>query len=966
MGKALADAMPTRLLLILMVALALAPSASSEEPPLTIGIQGILGSQYADTFGPYLSNSTPYTFKTILYTNDTLMQEDARAGKLNMTFAGPVQYLCLSLAATTSDGVAELVSSSYVDGSPVERLAGAIVVNANSRIAQVRDLVGASILTGPLSSLTAFAAQWRTIEDAGLDLFRDAAGVFLNPNISNILPDLQNGVGDVAFVPSSYLERYYPNTSSFRVVGNAMVPGFPYAHSTPLYPNALISALDTTSFEIRKAVAMALFNISPASSLAQSGMFFGFSPLGAYTVVRTLMASVGLLNASTQCRTIQGLTDLITCPDGFQRKPTDVTCIRQACPQGYSCVCNPCTPILRADSIIGLSVTAFALVAAAVVCFGALFTFLTVRVCYLRTLPDPIHEMELEVATVIGRSTTGPVLATKWQGQQVAVKRLFSPPQEVRSVFDEEAWMGCSQSPFLKARVILSLIQESMWIPTPNTRYLARIRRRMALHHGNIIPILGVSRGEYGQEAIAIMPRMEAGTIADLLASQTYVIDTLATISIASDIANAQHFFHSCEPPVIGKNIKPHHLFLDDSLRTLIGISFRPPNTQSLWAPPEVLRGETPWTQAADVYAFSMLLYTLLHRHPPFKGRKSAELLGAIADADEDTMLDARPPVRGDSPLHELMRRCWAQHPLNRPSFADIKANLAQMRGTGKGPRPSFSVNNSTDLASFMGPQRDPGLLEGMFPPHVLRLLKAGLPVPPEKFSDVTIFFSDVVGFTSLSSILPPEQVQNLLDRLYTPLDLLTDKWQVHKMETIGDGLVAVTNLMHPQPDHAPRMARFALDVAETASAVLVDESKPAGAKLQLRIGLHSGEVVAGVAGSKNVRYCLFGHTMNIASRMESEGEPGRIHMSRVTAGLIKEDPLLEPRVQARPGMVDVKGQGNMKTAWLLNDAEMRTREPASMRSRRQSFIASLPDPPRFNVDGANVVLEMKSAGESS
>ena len=797
MGGALADAMPTRLLLILMVALALAPCASSKGPPLTVGMQSILGSQFADTFGPYLSNSTPYTFETIVYTNDTLMREDASAGKLNMTFAGPVQYLCLSLAATTSDGVAELVSASYIDGSPVERLAGAIVVNANSRIAEVRDLVGAVILAGPISSLTTFAAQWRTLQDAGVDLFRDAAGVFLNPNISTILPDLRAGVGDVAFVPSSYLERYYPNTSFFRVVGNSMVPGFPYAHSTPLYPNALISALDTTPFDIRKAVAMALFNISPDSSLARGGMYYSFTPLGAYTVVRTLMASIGLLNSKTQCRAIQGLTDLITCPDGFQRKPTDVACTRPACPDGYSCVCNPCIPISHAAKIIGLSVTAFAIVAAAVVCLGALFIILTARVCYLRTLPDPIHQMELQVATVIGRSSTGPVLATRWQGQQVAVKRLFSPPQGVRSVFDEEAWMGCSQSPFLKARVILSLIQESMWIPNPNTRNLARIRRRMGMHHGNIMPILGISRGEYGQEAIAIMPRMEAGTVADLLASQTYVIDTLATISIASDIANAQHFFHSCEPPIVGKNIKPHHLFLDDSLRTLIGISFRPPNTQSLWTPPEVLRGETPWTRAADVYAFSMLLYTLLHRHPPFKGRKSVELLSAIADADEDTMIDARPPVQGDSPLHQLMRRCWAQHPLDRPTFADIKADLTQMRGTGKGPRPSFSINNSTDLASFIGPQRDPGLLEGMFPPHVLRLLKAGLPVPPEKFSAVTIFFSDVVGFTSLSSILPPEQVQNLLDRLYTPVDLLTDKWRVHKMETIGDG-TSINSLQNP------------------------------------------------------------------------------------------------------------------------------------------------------------------------
>lgn len=894
----------------------LAPACAA----FTVGIQGVVGPTYDTTFGPFLSSATDYNFSIVPYSNDTTMLSDARQGKLNFTFAGPVQYLCLALAGATSDGVSEVVLSSYIDGSPVERLAGAIVATIPSGIRTVSDLRNRIILTGPISSLTAFAAQWQAIKTAGFDLFTETRAVLLKENITQLLPDLLNGVGDVAFVPAHFLTRFYPNTSLFYVVGPVPPDGFPYARSTQLYPNSVLSALDTTVFTVRKQVAQALFSINATDQLAQSGLYYGFTPLGAYTQVRTLMASLNLLDNRTQCRTIDTLTDLVQCPPGFVRA-AQTLCqpSRLVCPPDYQCVCSPCVRVVEVRKYIGLTLGPFVATVVAVALAAAVLLFVAVRLCLVMGQSDPVLELDLSRAEVIGRSSAGPVLGCMWREQQVAVKRLFEPARRPLTVFD-----GRQKAPeglyylYLARRHLLDCV----WARTATTRQLAMARKRMDMHHGNVMPVLALSRGQFGTEVLAIMPRMRAGTIADLIASQSYRLDSAAVMSIASDVTNAMITFHACKPPVVGKSMKPHHLFLDESLRTLLGISFRAPNLQSVWAPPECVRGDSPWTQDADVYAFGMLLFTLTQGKPPFENRRSVDLLTAIRDATQENVADARPTISVPTPFEDLMSRCWAQDAADRPDFVEVRQRLQAVSTTGVS-RMSMSVNSWDSRLSS----------DVRFPPDVLELIATKQKVPTKSYPCVTMFFSDIKGFTTISSVLDPDAVKNMLDRLYVFMDGCAAEHGVHKLETVGDGFVAVTNVMQEQPDHAPRMARFAMDVMRGVADIRINPAVD-GPSIQLRVGLHSGPVVGGVVGKLNLKYCLFGHNMNIASRMESSGEAGKIQTTREAAALIAQDQELADYLMVRPGLVDVKGQGQMRTCWLML-------KPCQA-ARRFSFLASI------------------------
>ena len=185
----------------------------------------------------------------------------------------------------------------------------------------------------------------------------------------------------------------------------------------------------------------------------------------------------------------------------------------------------------------------------------------------------------------------------------------------------------------------------------------------------------------------------------------------------------------------------------------------------------------------------------------------------------------------------------------------------------------------------------------------------------PEHKDEVAIFFSDIVGYTSIASQLQPHQISNLLDRLYTMFDKLSVELDVFKVETIGDAYMAVSNLHKDQSeDYMQRMADFALKAVEAAQKTKINEQDALSSHIQIRCGIHVGPVVAHVVGTRNPRYCLFGDTVNTASRMESLSLPGFVHISAAAARVLNQQTLCHMECR---GKVDVKGKGKMVTWWI-------------------------------------------------
>ncbi|XP_013784010.1 soluble guanylate cyclase 88E-like, partial [Limulus polyphemus] len=208
--------------------------------------------------------------------------------------------------------------------------------------------------------------------------------------------------------------------------------------------------------------------------------------------------------------------------------------------------------------------------------------------------------------------------------------------------------------------------------------------------------------------------------------------------------------------------------------------------------------------------------------------------------------------------------------------------------------------------------KRTDELLYQMIPKQVADRLRKGEAAVDtcQDFDCVTILFSDVVTFTEICSRITPMEVVSMLNSMYSMFDQLTEKHKVYKVETIGDAYMVVSGAPDLDKKHAENICDMALDMVNVIGG-LKDPST--GQSLRIRVGVHSGMVVAGVVGLKMPRYCLFGDTVNTASRMESTSEALKIHISEKTKEQLNDN---EWDISDR-GTITVKGKGEMKTYWL-------------------------------------------------
>ena len=199
-------------------------------------------------------------------------------------------------------------------------------------------------------------------------------------------------------------------------------------------------------------------------------------------------------------------------------------------------------------------------------------------------------------------------------------------------------------------------------------------------------------------------------------------------------------------------------------------------------------------------------------------------------------------------------------------------------------------------------------LLLNLLPEPIAERLKEEPGVIADKFEKATILFADLVNFTQISTTMPATKLVYLLNEIFSTFDELTEKHGLEKIKTIGDAYMVAGGIPIERPDHAEASAEMALDML-----VAIDElNVKLEATFDLRIGINSGPVVAGVIGTKKFIYDLWGNAVNTASRMESHGVPGRIQVSFYTYELLRDKYEFEER-----GLIDIKGQGEMRTYFL-------------------------------------------------
>uniref|UniRef100_A0A671LJ13 Guanylate cyclase n=1 Tax=Sinocyclocheilus anshuiensis TaxID=1608454 RepID=A0A671LJ13_9TELE len=440
------------------------------------------------------------------------------------------------------------------------------------------------------------------------------------------------------------------------------------------------------------------------------------------------------------------------------------------------------------------------------------------------------------------------------------------------------------------------------------------------------------------------------GSLQDILENESITLDWMFKYSLVSDIVKGMAFLHNSVIVSHG-NLKSSNCVVDNRFVLKItdyGLSSIRTESDTedahsyyarkLWMAPELLRMECfppGGTQKGDIYSFGIILQEVALRRGVFSlegdSLSPKEIVDRVALGEWPYLRPSVNPQAHSEELGQLMQRCWAEEPSDRPEFNHISVLLRKQNREHRSnildnllSRMEQYANNLEELveertqAYLEEKRKAEALLYQILPHSVAEQLKRGETVQAEAFDSVTIYFSDIVGFTALSAESTPMQVVTLLNDLYTCFDAIIDNFDVYKVETIGDAYMVVSGLpVRNGKLHGHEIARMSLALLEAVKTFKI-RHRP-DEQLKLRIGIHSGPVCAGVVGLKMPRYCLFGDTVNTSSRMESNGESLKIHVSSATRDVLQEFNCFQLELR---GDVEMKGKGKMRTYWLLGEIE--------------------------------------------
>ncbi|XP_065362565.1 atrial natriuretic peptide receptor 1 isoform X2 [Calliphora vicina] len=519
---------------------------------------------------------------------------------------------------------------------------------------------------------------------------------------------------------------------------------------------------------------------------------------------------------------------------------------------------------------------------------------------------------------------------------------------------------------------------------------MLELKRMKDLQHEHLVKFYGACLDP--AKSFILTEYCPKGSLQDILENDQFQLDWMFKLSLMHDIVRGMHFLHTSDIKSHG-NLKSSNCVVDSrfvlkicdfGLHTLRktnddkGSDIENCNSYAhwsklLWSAPELLKmeGNRPpeGTQKGDVYSFGIIVHEITTRQGPFylgkleEEKAPQEIIYLVKGYPHVVQYPFRPQLvdipNNYKEINTVMQKCWSEDPVERPDFNALKTiirNINKDNETGNIvdnllKRMEQYANNLEELVEertqdyIEEKKKCEKLLYQLLPQSVAAQLISGQPVVAETFDQVTIYFSDIVGFTAISAESTPMQVVQFLNDLYTCFDSIVENFDVYKVETIGDAYMVVSGLpIRNGNQHAREIARLALALLEAVHNFKIHH-RP-NDRLKLRIGLHSGACVAGVVGLKMPRYCLFGDTVNTASRMESNGEALKIHISEKTKLALDE---FGTFITTKRGYVPMKGKGEMLTYWLEGEVQ-KVESPISPQKLMLSRRSSLKQVPRFGL----------------
>mmetsp|Transcript_21523 Transcript_21523/g.56082 ORF Transcript_21523/g.56082 Transcript_21523/m.56082 type:complete len:1201 (+) Transcript_21523:90-3692(+) len=468
------------------------------------------------------------------------------------------------------------------------------------------------------------------------------------------------------------------------------------------------------------------------------------------------------------------------------------------------------------------------------------------------------------------------------------------------------------------------------------SQILDLVLRARTLQHPSVVPVTGIvwSLPDLLSDApVLVTECQELGTLASVMDNQTIELDFVKQLDIAKDLASALAYLHAQDNPQLGPAL-PNKLcgvLLNKHCRAKLRVPLTAlqgsQNVMKTHKQESMLPGmmrEADQHELADVCQFGMgvaCLFTADRSSTSQTASSNAIGMQQMVEgcALARTQFHELQFTRGPG-MAQLLRECCALDARKRPCFTQICKRLedAELEMIRVAQQAACQHSHSAPQLHLHNKQSADKLLYELFPAKVAEALKNGQFPDPEPYPCVSLFFSDIVGYTDICSKLATQHVMDMLHRLYSRFDDLATERGLFKVETIGDAYMCAGNLRHPQPDtHAALMADFAFGCCAAANEEPVCLSRPDMGFIHIRVGIHTGPVTGAVVGTLNRRFCLFGDCVNVASRMESTSTKDHVQCSAAFKELLQQQwpeaaSLAEPQ-EAKL----IKGKGIMHTFYL-------------------------------------------------